>query len=33
MAEAIPDVVSVVIEQQGRPGLHDLDRKGKAVSW
>lgn len=33
MAEAIPDVVSVVIEQQGRSGLHFLDRKGKAVSW
>ena len=33
MAEAIPDVVSVVIEQQGRSGLHCLDRKGKAVSW
>jgi len=33
MEEAIPDVVSVVIEQQGKPGLHYLDRKGKAVPW
>jgi NAD(P)-dependent dehydrogenase (short-subunit alcohol dehydrogenase family) len=31
--EAIPDVVNVIIEQQGKPGLRYLDRKGKAVPW
>lgn len=33
MEEAIPDIVSVVIDQQGKPGLRYLDRNGKAVSW
>jgi len=31
--ETIPDAVSTVIAQQGRPGLYYLDRKGKAVPW
>lgn len=33
MEETIPDIVNVVIEQQGEPGLRYLDRKGKAVPW
>lgn len=33
MEETIPDIVNVVVEQQGKPGLHYLDRKGKAVPW
>jgi NAD(P)-dependent dehydrogenase (short-subunit alcohol dehydrogenase family) len=31
--EAIPDIVSVVIAKQGKPGLQYLDRKGKTVPW
>lgn len=33
MEETIPDIVSVVINQQGKPGLEYLDRKGKTVPW
>lgn len=33
MEEAIPDVVSVIIGKQGKPGLQYLDRHGKAVPW
>jgi NAD(P)-dependent dehydrogenase (short-subunit alcohol dehydrogenase family) len=33
MEETIPDIVSVVIENRGKPGLHYLDRKGKTVPW
>ncbi|MFM9927774.1 SDR family oxidoreductase [Variovorax sp. H27-G14] len=33
MEETIPDIVDVVIEQQGKSGLHYVDRKGKAVLW
>lgn len=33
MEETIPDIVSVVIEKWGKPGLHYLDRKGKTVPW
>lgn len=33
MEETIPDIVDVVVEQQGKAGLHYLDRKGKAVPW
>lgn len=33
MEETIPDIVNVVIEQLGEPGLRYLDRKGKAVPW
>jgi NAD(P)-dependent dehydrogenase (short-subunit alcohol dehydrogenase family) len=33
MEETIPDIVSVVIGNQGNPGLQYLDRKGKTVSW
>jgi NAD(P)-dependent dehydrogenase (short-subunit alcohol dehydrogenase family) len=33
MAETIPDIVRVVIEKRGKPGLHYLDRKGKTVPW
>ena len=31
--ETIPDIVSVLIAKQGKPGLQYLDRKGKAVPW
>jgi NAD(P)-dependent dehydrogenase (short-subunit alcohol dehydrogenase family) len=31
--ETIPDIVNVVIEKQGKPGLQYLDRKGKTVPW
>ena len=31
--ETIPEIVSVIIEQQGKPGLQYLDRKGKTVPW
>ncbi len=33
MEEAVPEIVDVVIAQQGRPGLRYLDRKGQAVPW
>jgi len=33
IAETMPDIVDVIIAQQGRPGLHYLDRKGKTVPW
>jgi hypothetical protein len=33
MEETIPDVVSVVIAKQGKPGLQYLDRNGKTVPW
>ena len=33
MEETIPDIVSVVIEKQGKPGLQYLDRKGQTVPW
>jgi NAD(P)-dependent dehydrogenase (short-subunit alcohol dehydrogenase family) len=33
MEETIPDIVSVVIEKQGKPGLQYLERKGKTVPW
>ncbi len=33
MEETIPDIVSVVVGKQGKPGLQYLDRKGKTVSW
>ena len=33
MEETIPDIVNVVIKQQGEPGLRYLDRKGNAVPW
>lgn len=33
MDETIPDIVSVVVEKQGTPGLQYLDRKGKTVPW
>jgi hypothetical protein len=33
MAEAIPEIVEVVIAQQGQPGLRYLDRKGKTAPW
>jgi len=31
--ETIPDIVSVIIAKQGKPGLQYLDRKGKTVPW
>jgi NAD(P)-dependent dehydrogenase (short-subunit alcohol dehydrogenase family) len=33
MEQVIPDIVNVVIEKQGKPGLQYLDRKGKTVPW
>ncbi|MDR5835739.1 SDR family oxidoreductase [Caballeronia sp. LZ034LL] len=33
MADTIPDVVSVLIEAQGKPGLRYVDRNGKTVAW
>jgi NAD(P)-dependent dehydrogenase (short-subunit alcohol dehydrogenase family) len=33
MEETIPDIVNVVIEKQGKPGLQYLDRQGKTVPW
>jgi NAD(P)-dependent dehydrogenase (short-subunit alcohol dehydrogenase family) len=33
MEETIPDIVSVVIATQGKPGLQYLDRMGKTVPW
>ena len=31
--DAIPEITDVLIDQQGRPGLQYLDRKGKTVPW
>lgn len=31
--ESIPKVVDVLLAQQGKPGLHYLDRDGKTVPW
>lgn len=31
--EAIPKVVDVLLSQQGKPGLHYLDREGHTVPW
>ena len=31
--ETIPKVVDVLIAQQGKPGLHYLDREGRTVPW
>lgn len=31
--ESIPKVVSVILAQQGKPGLQYLDRSGKTVPW
>jgi NAD(P)-dependent dehydrogenase (short-subunit alcohol dehydrogenase family) len=31
--EAIPKVVDVLLSQQGKPGLHYLDREGRTVPW
>ncbi|BCW86905.1 hypothetical protein sos41_00280 [Alphaproteobacteria bacterium SO-S41] len=33
MAEAIPEVVTVLLAQQGTPGLRFVDRAGKTVPW
>lgn len=33
MDETIPDIVSTVVEKQGKSGLQYLDRKGKTVPW
>jgi NAD(P)-dependent dehydrogenase (short-subunit alcohol dehydrogenase family) len=33
MEETIPEIVSVLIETQGKPGLHYLDRMGNTVPW
>ncbi len=31
--DAIPEVVDVLLAQQGKPGLQYLDRKGRIVPW
>jgi NAD(P)-dependent dehydrogenase (short-subunit alcohol dehydrogenase family) len=31
--ESIPQIVAVLLAQQGKPGLQFLDRNGKAVPW
>jgi NAD(P)-dependent dehydrogenase (short-subunit alcohol dehydrogenase family) len=31
--ESIPEVVDVLVSQQGKPGLEYLDRNGKTVRW
>ena len=31
--ETIPKVVNVLLSQQGKPGLHYLDREGRTVPW
>lgn len=31
--ESVPKIVDVVLSQQGRPGLHYLDREGRTVPW
>lgn len=31
--EAIPQVVDILLAQQGRPGLHYLDRNGTSIPW
>ena len=31
--ESIPKVVDVLLSQQGKPGLHYLDREGRTVPW
>ena len=31
--ESIPKVVGVLLSQQGKPGLHYLDREGRTVPW
>jgi NAD(P)-dependent dehydrogenase (short-subunit alcohol dehydrogenase family) len=31
--ETIPKVVDVLLSQQGKPGLHFLDREGRTVTW
>ncbi len=31
--ESIPKVVEVLLSRQGKPGLHYLDREGRAVPW
>lgn len=33
MDEAIPQVVDVLLSQQGKPGLRFLDREGRTVPW
>lgn len=33
MEEAVPKVVDVLLAQQGKPGLHYLDRDGRTVPW
>ncbi|MEG1652391.1 MAG: 3-oxoacyl-ACP reductase, partial [Hafnia sp.] len=31
--QSIPKMVNVILSQQGKPGLHYLDRDGKTVPW
>jgi hypothetical protein len=33
MEEAVPEIVDVLLAQQGKPGLRYLDRKGRTVPW
>jgi NAD(P)-dependent dehydrogenase (short-subunit alcohol dehydrogenase family) len=31
--ESVPKVLDVLLSQQGKPGLHYLDREGRTVPW
>jgi NAD(P)-dependent dehydrogenase (short-subunit alcohol dehydrogenase family) len=31
--ETVPKIVDVLLAQQGKPGLHYLDREGRTVAW
>jgi len=31
--ETVPDIVDALLAQRGKPGLHYVDRNGKAVPW
>lgn len=33
MEETVPQIVSTLLAQQGKPGLHYLDREGHTVPW
>ena len=33
LEQTIPDLVSLILEQRGRPGLRYLDRMGRTVPW
>lgn len=33
MEESVPEVVNVLLAQQGKPGLHYVERSGRTVPW